>query len=93
MVVYIDGVSENSGSPNCLVVFWFGLAIFEEAILTHFDSGRRLSNSEHWVSHLRAVALRVMTVAAQSPTSETQLFMILAMSRPASVLFSNNYDD
>ena len=64
--------------------------MFEEAVLTHSDTSRRLSNSKHWESHLFTVEYRgVATVVEQWHTFETQLSIILGISSPAKVLVGN----
>ena len=72
--------------PNCLVVFRFRWPIFEEAILAHIDSNRRLRNSEYRETHLLEIGVSVATTAERPPTFETQGSMILGMSNPESIL-------
>ena len=52
-----DGNKEEGGLPNGLIVFGSLRPIFKEAVLTYFDTSRRLCNSKHRESHLWAVEI------------------------------------
>ena len=76
-------MSVKSDVPDCLVVLFFSRAGLKETILANEDRVRLLCDRHDRETHLRAAVKPVLYKLRAKLTFETQLSIIVAMSRPA----------